>query len=822
MSRQQSANRRRAAEGIHSTFLAFAVLIATAGPPAAAGIGASGVPPPASAAPAQLQLEIFIDDKPARLVGAFLHLPDGRISSKRSELREAGIAAPGSGADDEDIVLETLPGLYYRYDETTQTIRFTVPAALRAAHDYDGAGPGIEGTPATSATGAVLNYDLFSSALRSTQDPHITYQGASAGLDARVFSQFGTLSQTAILGSTTSSRLTALRLETAFSYSDPGSLITYKAGDTISSGLAWTRPVRLGGLQAQRNFGLRPDLVTLPLPSVSGSAAVPSTLDVYVNNVKTFSQEVETGPYRINNLPLLGGDGTARVVLHDASGHEIEQTLPFFATARLLKPGLMDYSIEAGLPRQFFGVDSASYSRKPVASASLRRGIFDWLTVETHAEGGAGLYNAGIGAIVRVFDRASLSSAVSASRSSAGMGFQSYASLETRLWGVSVNAASLRTFGTFDDLASVTAASAPKSYGSSVSAGGSFDPYAIRVTIRPPRAQDRVSISLPVPFDRSSSIGLSFVNQTSVDRQVSRLVSASYSRTLAFNASFYLSAFKDLGSRKETGVFMGLSAPLGPRLSASAGFSFANRGWSATSELARPLGRETGSYGWRVRDSEGKGQSSAQYATGSYRSPYGRLEVGASQQRGSTQGTAEFEGSVATLGGGVYLGNRIDDSFAVVDAGAPDVEVLFENRVAGRTNAQGKILLPELHSYQRNKIEINPLGLPMDAAAGTTQDVIAPADRSGILVDFKVKTNIKAAVVILQDKTGKMLAPGLTGALAGQSERFAVGYDGRAYVAGLGPSNSVTIDTEAGSCTANFAYAPAGEAQTVIGPVICQ
>ena len=40
----------------------------------------------------------------------------------------------------------------------------------------------------------------------------------------------------------------------------------------------WTRPVRLGGGQVQRNFGIRPDLITMPLPSLSSSAAVASTV----------------------------------------------------------------------------------------------------------------------------------------------------------------------------------------------------------------------------------------------------------------------------------------------------------------------------------------------------------------------------------------------------------------------------------------------------------------------------------------------------------------------------------------------------------------
>ena len=71
------------------------------------------------------------------------------------------------------------------------------------------------------------------------------------------------------------------RLNTTWSYSDPERLITYRAGDFVSGGLPWTRPVFLGGMQVQRNFTLRPDLVTLPVPILSGHCGGPSTLEVY-------------------------------------------------------------------------------------------------------------------------------------------------------------------------------------------------------------------------------------------------------------------------------------------------------------------------------------------------------------------------------------------------------------------------------------------------------------------------------------------------------------------------------------------------------------
>jgi outer membrane usher protein len=189
----------------------------------------------------------------------------------------------------------------------------------------------------------------------------------------------------------------------------------------------------------------------------------------------------------------------------------------------------------------------------------------------------------------------------------------------------------------------------------------------------------------------------------------------------------------------------------------------------------------------------------------------------------STNGAwVEAQGAVATMGGGVFFSNRIDDSFAVVDVGAPGVDVLYENRPAGTTNAQGQLLLPTLRSYQKNKISIDPRDLPVDAEAPTTQSIAAPADRSGVIVPFGVKTDIKAAVVILARKDGKPIAPGTEGRLDGASEPFVVGCDGRAYVKGLHAANTVVVGDGDGACRASFSYTPQKNSQVVIGPMVCQ
>ena len=332
---------RSASTSIVAATAFFLIGIAAAANNAVAG--ADAVPKPVNGIP--LQLEVSLNGQATNLVGTFVMSKDTGLSAQRSELNELGLTAPGDDLAGY-VVLRSLPGVTYHYDEGAQKIEIQASDEARVVRTYNARGEGQAVVLPKTDFGMALNYDFFASSQSQVDRlSSIGFSGANVSLDARIFGPMGTFNQSAILGTTTLKDYDALRLDSTWNYSDPESELTYRAGDVISGGLAWTRPIRLGGAQVQRNFSLRPDLVTVALPKFSGSAALPSTVDVYVNNLKSYSQQVGSGPFEISNLPVVNSGGAARVVLQDAQGRQTTSELPFFVSPRLLKEGLIDFSV---------------------------------------------------------------------------------------------------------------------------------------------------------------------------------------------------------------------------------------------------------------------------------------------------------------------------------------------------------------------------------------------------------------------------------------------------------------------------------------------
>jgi outer membrane usher protein len=759
-----------------------------------------------------LRLEVFINGVPTHLVEPFTLSTDQHLLAKPTDLEDIGIKVPGYQDPLQPLDIATLPNVTYRFDAPAQKIDFQLSDKERLAHVYDAHSTGSRLLTPRADWGALVNYSLFgTSTNRLSTFPR--FSGLNATIEARAFSPYGEISQTGIVGNTILSQETALRLDSTYTYSDPDRMLTGRAGDTISGSLVWTRPIRYGGLQLQRDFTLRSDLVTQPLPNLSGSAAVPSTVDVFINSVKTYSQDVAAGPYSITNLPVVGGNGTAHVIVTDATGRSTDTAVPFFTAPTLLAKGLTDFSLDAGFARRNYGLLTADYDRQPLGSVIGRYGATEWLTLEGHAEGGAGLVNLGGGSVVRAGQWGTISAAIGGSHVGSRSGAQFNAGYDIEFFGITVDLNTQRTLASFNDLASVTSTTLAPSLAASFAAGSySLDP-------RPPRALDRITVGLPLKFDLAS-ISASFIDLVEANGTRSRIATVSLSRQLPYDASLFVTGFVDLSQSRNMGVFAGISIPLGPRIHANIGGSTGDSGRYAQIDVGQTLQPANGSFGWRVRDLEGT--NAIRVGDASYRSTYGTAQIEVSQQRNNIDTQGALDGSIGYIdNGGLFFGNHVADGFALVNTGISGVPVYRDNRLIGETDPWGKLVVPDLRSFQGNQIGIDPLALPMNAEARSTKQLVAPAARSGVGIDFGIDRRVDAAMVRLQDAAGHPIPAGTKGHRKDDSDSFVIGYDGQAYIKHLQRDNVIIVDLGDHDCTASFSYQAAGGKRVAIGPIPC-
>ncbi len=739
-----------------------------------------------------LYLEVFMNGRAVGLIAAFKLMPDGRLTIAPDELAEIGLKADAAATcDDGSIDITRLQGVTASYDVAGQRVMLTAPDAARLPRRIEARPALAEAEVSPVEPGAVVNYTVYASGGR---DESWRFEGVSALLEGRAFGPWGRLSG-AVLARSDAERGRWRRLNTTWRWSDPSGPTTYAAGDVISGGLSWTRPVRLGGVQIRRNFGLRPDIVTQPMAALRGSADVPSTVEVYVDGARQFAADVDAGPFEVTNLPLVSGGGTARVVVRDALGRATVTETPFYATNTLLAEGRCDFSAELGVARRDFGSEQDSYDNRLFASGSLRYGVSDALTFEGHGEAGGGLIMGGAGFAARLGSLGAVSLAAAASRYDGATGTSVQARLEMDIEGARIFALSQRSSPGFADIASVT---------------------AVEGNASAPRAVDQVAVSFPEMWG-DGSMTLSYTRLDRADMPEAQIVSANISQEVPGDAMIYLSAFADLSDEEAYGVFVGASMPLGPEMTLGGNLVVDAARVSAAAEIIQAETGEPGGYGWRVRVGD-----DVQAVRGTYRSEIARLEGSVWHGADGVHATAQAEGALVLTGSGLFASPRVDDAFVVVETGVPGVEVQLENRFAGRTDSDGQLLVPGLRAYEVNRVSIDPGGLPAGADMAEVVREVTPADGAGTLLDFAVKATPASALVTLRDETGAFVEPGATAVLAATGESFAVGYEGQVYVQGLGAENRLRVQRLSGAlCSAVFAFSRAGTGQVKLGDVVC-
>src|SRR5471032_1557208 len=673
---------------------------------------------------------------------------------------EAGVLAKNhvrlNGQQQGLVNIASLPQVKAQYVAATQQLILQVPDDWLPKQNVSG--DNLMGyTPAQSSTGLLFNYDAYYS------DPHDGQRSLATWMEQRLFSSVGILTNTGtwrynIEGSPgdvdSTSQDGYIRYDTFWRYTDEKGLVSYQMGDFVSNSLTWSNSARMGGLRISRNFGVRPDLVTYPLLQYSGTAAVPTTVDLFLNGYKASSNTLNSGPFTLTNVPYINGAGEATVVTTDALGRQVSTSVPFYVSNTLLRSGLSDFDLSLGAVRQNYGISDADYS-DAAFSGIYRYGITNYLTLSSHGEATSGLALGGLGADIAVGHWGTFS--VSGSQSQANHPPQTYGEYDIN----GNNPSDRMVNGVPYDNGQIVNPNTLSSdtndkNGNQYTVGYSY--YSTRFSLsalrssRSPGYQDLTSYTNNTrlsrkadqvtfgtsPFGQSNgTVGIGYYDVEAYDQSHTRLLNLSYSRSLWGQSSMFLSLNKTLSDSGYSAQLQFI-IPLDGGVSVNAGAQRNSAGNYQEQIGASKTTPTDGGLGWNLAYTGGS--DPYQQADATWKSRYSTIQGGVYGQTGEYTHWADLSGSVVFMANDFFLSDKINDAFIVVDTGNyAGVPVMYENQKLGKTDKNGHLLIPNVSSYYPARVDIDTLPLPADVVANRVSESISVREGSGVVVDFPVK-----------------------------------------------------------------------------------
>lgn len=542
------------------------------------------------------------------------------------------------------------------------------------------------------------------------------------------------------------------RFESYLQWESEQGLWQVMVGDVINAAPAWGSSVRIGGIRFNRDFSIDPGLITYPVPAFYGETAVPSQVDLLLNGMSYQRQFVGAGPFLLQTVPFAHGAGQAELVTTDAQGRQTNRVVDFYISSQLLASHKLDYDVSVGHLREGFGLVSDAYSDEVVGSASLRYGLGNYFTPNFHGQSGLGVTMAGAGGNLLLWRWGVLEFAQSSSRYQHTDGKQALLGYSYANGVLGISGRYTKRQKNYKDLATL---------------------YQQEEETR----QWQGSISL-----YSDTLGTFSINHFSLERDqlaTSRFASVNWSRSFAAGISALVSLGEQQYQQREKTIMLSLNFPLwGDGQASVSGRRDGDKRWINQLQASRSTPYE-GGMGWNVAVDDSSHHNA--FAAVNYRAHSYETSASVYRQFGKSQYSADIDGALVLMDGGLYWGRRVREAFAVVVSDEPYLPVRYSNRLVGKTNRNGKMLVNDLHAYQRNTIGVELDNLPLNAHLADAEKNAVPRRRSGVVLDFSIDYT-RPVLFIVQDIYGKPLPMGERLVDLASGEFYLVGWDGEVYV----------------------------------------
>lgn len=785
----------------------------------------AALPPAAGASAAEamvLRVRLNAEDK-----GDFFlaRTTDDDFLVKADDLRAMGFREPVPGSavsfeGEPHVSLKSMPGVNYAFQVKDLTLVITAEPQLLQIRKFSSLEQRRRGTVPRESSG-FFNYAL-EYANGSFADQTWNFAGeAGWRKDEYLF-----LTEAATREPLPSQRK-LVRLMSSVIRDDRDSLQRWVAGDFFTQARELTGSVNFGGFSLSKLYGLNPYLVQFPTQSISGQAALPSDLEIYMDGQRIRTERIKPGEFEVRDIVAYGGARSIQLVLRDAFGRVQTVDYSFYFSDRPLQRGLHEYSYNLGAFRRGYGLDSSRYGPHGY-SAFHRYGLTDSATVGIRIEGTTRLFNAGPSATLvlgpwGVLNLAAAGSAIGGRHGAAASVGYNY---HSKAW--SLNLSLRRDRGSYAVLGDPPLVTNRKSEGTIV-VGYNFPPGYGSLAL------SHSGLTVDDARKSSSATSLQPFSVTALDKR--RVTALSYNAPLVSGRASLtasLSHVKDTKSRNE--FFVGVTIFLDKNYSSKASVRRESGRHSDVLQLTKnqPIGEGLGYLVTTERLSGTTGSATLLRSAAQYNAPAAILRAEYNMQRGQN-GQSESDrrlsvaGGVAYAGGEVALGRPIVDSFGIVKVGElPGVKVFVSSQEMGKTNAQGKLFVPTLNSYYDNDISIAADTVPIEYQIVARIKKVSPSLRGGALIEFPVnRIQAFTGTLKFRDDPTTSSRPVVYGEISIVAEgKRAVSQTGRAgefYLENLKPGTyAATAVFEGKTCSFGINIPRSDDTFVELPPIVCE
>ncbi|RQR67024.1 fimbrial biogenesis outer membrane usher protein [Burkholderia sp. Bp9126] len=541
------------------------------------------------------------------------------------------------------------------------------------------------------------------------------------------------------------------------------------------------------GVRLATDDRMLPDSLRGYAPVVRGLANTNAKVTIRQNGVTLYETTVSPGPFEIGDLYPTGYGGDLQVTVTEADGSTHSFAVPYAAVPMSLRPGIQRYSFVTGTLR-----NQQDSSNPLFAQATYQRGLSNMLTGYggiTVAAGYAaamigGAFNTRVGAFGLDVTQASTSIPGVKRFNGTSLRFSYAKSVVPTGTDISIAAYRYSTNGYFNLNDAMSTRDAVR------------DGYPVD---RIWRERNRASLTLNQRLgDKAGQLNISTLAANYWNRAGSDVsYSVGYSNSFR-NVSYSLTASRqrNSGGEMSTLYYASVTIPLGRTRPASltTNLSHDTRGRTQVqSMLSGSLGADNNlSYGVSANYANGQGSTDAGgNANVTYRGRYAELGLAGGGSSDYQQGSLSLRGGVVAHPGGVTLSQPLSETFGIVEAkGAEGARVTNASGV--RIDQRGYAIVPYLTPYNRNTVEIDPIGTSMDVELKETSQQVAPRNGAVPFLTFRTHTG-RSAVIQARKPDGTPLPFGAAVTDETGKELGVVGQASKVLARGLKDKGELTV-----------------------------